>query len=252
MANWQDDPDLAAMRPRRGNTPWGRILMGIVLVGCGTFGLAYYLPLNRAHHALSDDHSRLRQKLEGVQQTLEKTQAELKAAAAKRDELEASARDAESKVAAQSSDLKSVTDGFASAADKLIKKKAAVVGSDAAGARIGISAGSLFSAGKVEVSGSGSALLCAVAKASGGRPLHVIAVAKDDDVPTALQGKYSSAWGYTAAAAAEVAATLGDKCSVPGTRLHAEASNGARPPAAALGAGAPTPRIEILAAASPK
>ena len=72
MANWQDDPDLAAMRPRRGSTPWGRILVGILIVGCGTFGLAYYLPLNRAHHALTDDHARLRQKLEGIQQTLEK------------------------------------------------------------------------------------------------------------------------------------------------------------------------------------
>jgi flagellar motor protein MotB len=252
MANWQDDPDLAAMRPRRGGTPWGRILVGILIVGCGTFGLAYYLPLNRAHHALTDDHARLRQKLEGVQQTLEKNEAELKAAIAKRDELESSAREAESKVAAQSSDLKSVTDGFSSAADKAIKKKAAVVGTDAAGARVAISAGSLFSSGKVEVSAAGVAMLCAIAKAAGSRPLHVIAVAKDDDIPSALQGKYSSAWGYTSAAAAEVTATLSEKCSVPGARLYAEASNGARPAASALGSGAPSPRIEILAAASGK
>jgi flagellar motor protein MotB len=223
--------------------------MGVVLVGCGTFGLAYYLPLNRAHHALSDDHARLRQKLEGVQQTLEKSEAELKAAVQKRDELQASAREAESKVAAQSTDLKSVTEGFATAADKLIKKKAALVGSDPSGARIAVSAGSLFAAGKVEVSGSGAALLCALAKAAGSRPLHVIAVAKSDDVPAALQGKYSSAWGYTSAAAAEVAATLSQKCSVPGTRLYAEASDGSRPTSPALGAGAPSPRVEILAAA---
>jgi len=220
--------------------------MGVVVVGCGTFALAYYLPLNRAHHALTDDHARLREKLESVQQTLTKNEAELKAATAKRDELEASAHEAESKVLAQASDLKSVTDGFTAAADKAIKKKAAAVATDAGGARVALSMGTLFSAGKVEVSSSGTSLLCAIAKAAGSRPLHVIASAKTDDIPALLQTKYASAWGYTSAAAAEVAATLKDKCSVPGAKLYAEAGDGSRPAPTAYSGSAPSARIEIL------
>jgi flagellar motor protein MotB len=248
MANWQDDPDLAAMRPRRGSTPWGRILMGVMLVGCGTFGLAYYLPLYRAHHALSDDHAKLREKVEGLEQSLQKAESELKTITAKRDELQASAQDAEAKQSAHASDLGPVKDAIASAVDKQVKKKAAAVGSDAAGARVALAASALFTTGKTEVSAGGAALLCAVAKAAGSRPLHVTAVATDADVPAPLKTKYDTAWAYTAATAAEVASTLHDKCSVSGAKLYVEASDGSRPAAGAFGGNAPSPRVEILVA----
>jgi flagellar motor protein MotB len=248
MANWQDDPDLAAMRPRRGSTPWGRIFMGVMLVGCGTFGLAYYLPLYRAHHALSDDHAKLREKLEGVEQSLQKAESELKTVTSKRDELQASAQEAEAKVTAHTSDLGSLKDALASAVEKPLKKKAAAVGADATGARVALAASTLFTTGKTDVSAGGTALLCAVAKAAGSRALHVTAVATDADVPALLKPKYASAWGYTSAAAAEVASTLHEKCSVPGAKLYAEATDGSRPAAAVFSGNAPSPRIEILVA----
>ena len=236
------------MRPRRGSTPWGRVLIGVLVVGCGTFGLAYYLPLYRAHHALSDDHAKLREKLEGVEQNLQKAESELKSVTAKRDELLSSAQEAEAKVAAHASDLGAVKDALAAAVDKALKKKAAALGSDAAGVRVAVAASLLFAAGKTEVSPAGAALLCAVAKAAGSRPLHVTAVAGDADVPALLKAKYASAWGYTSASVAEVAATLHDKCSVSGSKLYAEASDGSRPAAPAFGGNAPTPRIEFLVA----
>lgn len=245
MANWQDDPDLAGLRPRRGNTPWGRIFVGVLFVGCGTFALAYYLPLYRAHHALSDDHARLREKLESVEQTLAKTESDLKSVTSKRDELAASAEQEEAKKSKSSSDYGSLKDALATAADKAIKKKTAVVGADASGARLAFAAGQLFSPGKVEVSAAGATLLCAVAKAAGSRALHVTGVATDADVPAQLKTKYGSAWEYTAAAAAVVAATLHEKCSVPGTKLYAEASDGSRPISPAFGGSAPSPRVEV-------
>lgn len=245
MANWQDDPDLAGLRPRRGNTPWGRILLGVLFVGCGTFALAYYLPLYRAHHALSDDHARLREKLESVEQTLTKTESDLKSVTAKRDELAASAEQEDAKRSKSSSDFGSVKDALATAADKAIKKKAAAVGTDASGAHLALAATQLFSSGKLEVSGSGATLLCAVAKAAGSRSLHVTGVSTDADVPAQLKTKYGTAWEYTAAAAAAVAETLHDKCSVPGTKLYVEASDGSRPASAAFGGSAPSPRVEI-------
>jgi hypothetical protein len=246
MANWQDDPDLAALRPRRGSTPWGRIFVGVLFVGCGTFALAYYLPLYRAHHALSDDHARLREKLESVEQSLQKDEAELKSVTAKRDELQASAEQAQAKLSASTSDFSSLKDALAAAADKAIKKKAAAVGADASGARLAVSPAYLFAAGKLDVSGTGSALLCAVAKAAGSRTLRVTGVSTDADVPAQLKSKFDTGWAYAAAASAAVAAALHDKCSVADTKLYAEASNGAHAAPVAFGGAAPSPRIEFL------
>jgi hypothetical protein len=249
MANWQDDPDLAALRPRRGSTPWGRILFGVLIVGCGTFGLAYYLPLYRAHHALTDDHARLREKLESVEQALQKSESELKSVSAKRDELQASADQEQAKLTSRTSDLSAVKDAMTAAADKAIKKKAAVVGSDGSGARLAIAPAQLFAPGKLDPSASGGALLCAVAKAAGSsRALHVTGVAADADVPAALKSKYENGWAYAAAASAAVAAALHDKCSVANPKLYVEASDGSRAAPVTLGAGVPSPRIEILAA----
>ncbi len=247
MANWQDDPDLAAMRPRGGNTPWGRVLLGVLVVGCGTFALAYYLPLNRAHHALTADHARLRSEVEAVQQKATKAEADFKAASDKRDELEEQVKKYEAKASGQSDDAVSTKAALAAAVDKAAKKKLASVGADAAGARVAIAPGVLFTAGKVEVSASGQSTLCAIGKAAGSRSLRVSGVAKDDEVPAALKSKFASAWGYTSAAAAEVASTLHEKCGIAGSKLYAEGSDGSRPAVQAFSAEKPpAPRIEIL------
>jgi flagellar motor protein MotB len=217
-----------------------------MFVGCGTFGLAYYLPLYRAHRALSDDHSRLRGELETVQQKLTKAETELKSTSLRRDELEEQTKKSEAKTAGQASDASTLKGSLETALDKLVKKKLATVGADPTGARVALAAGAVFSSGKVEVSAGGAAALCAVAKAAGSHALHVIAVSTADDVPAALKTKFTSAWEYTGAAAAEVATTLHDKCSVPGAKLFAEASDGSRPTAAAFsGEKPPSPRIEL-------
>lgn len=247
MANWQDDPDLAAMRPRGGSTPWGRVAFGVLFVGCGTFALAYYLPLNRAHHALADDHAKLRSELTSVQQKLTKAESDLKEVTAKRDELDDVVKKQEAKTSGRSEDATTLKSALGAAVDKLAKKKLAVVGSDGSGTRVALAASALFTTGKVEVSSGGVATLCAVAKAAGSRSLHVIGVATDDDIPALLKPKYSSAWGYTSAAAAEVASTLREKCSVTGSKLYAEASDGSRPASPAFAAEKPpAPRIELL------
>lgn len=247
MANWQDDPDLAAMRPRGGSTPWGRVAFGVLFVACSTFALAYYLPLNRAHHALADDHAKLRTELTSVQQKLTKAEADLKEASAKRDELDELVKKQEQKSSGQAQDASTLKSSLASAVDKLAKKKQAVVGSDAAGARVALAAGAVFTTGKVEVSSGAVSTLCAVAKAAGGRSIHVLGISTDDDIPALLKPKFASAWGYTSAAAAEVASTLHDKCSVPGSKLYAEASDGTRPVSPAFsGEKPPAPRIELL------
>jgi len=253
MANWQDDPDLAALRPRGGSTPWGRIFLGVMLVSCGTFGLAYYLPLYRAHLALVDDHATLRSEVDSIKQKLTQTESELKSTTEKRDELETEVKASQAKASSQASDVSSQKSALESAVEKLAKKKLAVVGGDATGARVAFVPGALFTPGKLEPSASGAAALCAVAKAAGTKSLHVIGVATDDEVPSALKSQYPNAWEYASAAAGAVASALHDKCSVAGAKLYSEASDGSRPASPAFASDKPpAPRVEIVLTSEPK
>jgi flagellar motor protein MotB len=245
---WNDDPDVAAMRPRRGPMPWGRVLIGVVLVGCGTFGLAYYLPLYRAHRSLSDDHSRLRGQLETAQGTLGKVQSDLKSVTEKHDELAAERDKRESATKGKSAELAGVKSALAAALEKSVKKKQVLVGSDDSGVRVALSSAFLFTTGKVEPSGSGRAALCEVAKASGSRPLRVVGVT--GEVPALLKLKFPNSWAYTGAATASVAETLAEKCAVLPARISTEAPGAPRPAGSAFGGETPAAtRVEIVISA---
>jgi hypothetical protein len=244
---WNDDPDVAAMRPKRGAMPWGRIFVGVVVVACGTFGLAYYLPLHRAHRSLSDDHARIRSELENAQGALGKARTELKALTEKHDELAAERDKRESAAKGKSTELAGVKSALGSSLEKSIKKKQIAIGMDESGVRVALSAGFVLASGKAETSGSGAAALCDIAKASAGRPLRVVSVATE--VPAALQPKFSSVWAYNAAASAAVADTLAGKCSVSAARISAESPGAPKPAGAAFGGDTPAPtRIEVVIA----
>jgi chemotaxis protein MotB len=93
---WATDPDIKAMRlstrGQRGSTPWAGLLVGVALVGCGTFIFAYYVPLYRAHQTLNTSHARLMQQIKTLEDTLTQAQASLKSEIAKRQTLEAEKR----------------------------------------------------------------------------------------------------------------------------------------------------------------
>jgi flagellar motor protein MotB len=246
---WNDDPDLAAMRPKRGAMPWGRVLIGVLVVACGTFALAYYLPLHRAHRSLTDDHTRLRGQLESASNSLKQTQSDLKEAAAKRDELEADREKRESASKGRSAEAQTLKTKLASSLEKFSKKKLALVGADDAGVHVALSTGLLFGAGKLDVTASGQIALCEIAKASGSRPLRVIGIASD--VPAALQAKFASAWVYASAAAASAADVLESKCSVAPSRLTSERPGAARAPGSTFGGDVPpATRVEVVISSS--
>ncbi len=244
--HWDDDPDVAAMRsmrPRGGGTSWGRILFGVLLVACGTFALAYYLPLYRAHTSLVSDHARLRGELESAQSAAKQAQTEAKNLQEQKDELQAERdkRDSAKKSAGAGSE--SQRDAVLAAIDKAVKKKQGVAALEDDGVRAGIAPSFLLATGKMEIGNGGKDALCALAKASGSGTLRVSAVASDDDVPAALKAKFSTGWAYAGAAAASVAETLEQKCSV----AHARLSFGAPSSAASFTSQSPpTPRVEIL------
>jgi len=60
-----------------------------------------------------------------------------------------------------------------------------------------------------------------IGKAAGSQSVSVVGATDDGSVPMMLKPKYSNAWALGAGAAASVAATLEDKCSVPGAKLRA-------------------------------
>ncbi|HEY3493146.1 MAG TPA: hypothetical protein VGK73_00615 [Polyangiaceae bacterium] len=242
---WNDDPDLAAMRPRRGPMPWGRVFVGVVLVGCGTFGLAYYLPLYRAHRSLSDDHSRLRAEVETIQGSAGKVKTELKEVTEKYETLAAERDKREAAAKGKSTELAGVKSALSSSLEKVVKKKQAAIGADDSGVRVALSSGFVLATGKAETSGSGKVALCEIAKAAGTRPLRVVGVASE--VPALLQTKFTNVWAYNAAAAAAVADTLADKCSVAAARISAESPGAPRPAGAAFGGETvPASRVEVV------
>ena len=222
---WADDPDMKAMRtsmrPQRGSAPWAGLLVGVALVACGTFIFAYYVPLYRAHQTLASSHGRIMAQIKGLEDTLSQAQASLKSEIAKRETLEAEKRQHDSATKSSAGELESVKATLAQKLDGPIGKKQAGVALDADRLVVVLSSGALFSAGKLDVSGPGKNALCEIGKAAGPRLVRVEASTDDGGVPAALKLKYTNDFALSAAAAASVASTLADKCSVQGAKLSA-------------------------------
>lgn len=209
----------ASMRPQRGSAPWAGLLVGVALVACGTFIFAYYVPLYRAHQTLSASHGRIMQQITTLEDTLTQAQATLKAETAKNQTLEAEKRQRESATKSSASDLDPIKSALAQKLEGPISKKQAAVAVDGDRLVVALGSGALFSTGKVEVSGSGKNVLCEIAKAAGGRLVHVESSTDDGGVPAALKLKYTNDWALSGAAAANVADTLEEKCSVQSSKL---------------------------------
>jgi chemotaxis protein MotB len=243
---WDDDPDVAAMRsmrPRGGGTSWGRILFGVVLVGCATFAFAYYLPLHRAHSALVGDHAKLRGELENAQSSVKQAQNDAKTLREQKDELQAERDKRENAKQSAGAGSESVRSAVLAAIDKAVKRKQGVAAIEDDGVRAGIGPGFLLAVGKLEVSTGGKDALCALAKASGSATFRVSAVATDADVPAALKAKVPNGWAYAGALAASVADTLETKCAVARTRISLGGPSSAQ---AFVSLNPPSPRVEIL------
>jgi chemotaxis protein MotB len=222
---WATDPDIEAMRRstrgQRGSAPWAGLLVGVALVGCGTFIFAYYVPLYRAHQTLNTSHTRIMQQMKTLEDTLTQAQASLKSEIAKRQTLEAEKRQSEGSGKTPAGDLAAIRTALTQKLEGPIGKKQAAVAVEGDRVVVVLGSGALFSTGKVDVSGSGKTLLCDIGKAAGARPMKVESATDEDGVPAMLKPKYSNAWSFSTAAAASVASTLEEKCSVPGTKLTA-------------------------------
>ncbi|HET9956377.1 MAG TPA: hypothetical protein VFQ61_17835 [Polyangiaceae bacterium] len=233
---WQDDPDLAALRPRTGSTRWGRVFVGLVLVASATFAGAYYLPLFQAHGTLTAEHRKVIDRAQELDRNLNRAQAELKKVTQRRDELEAERAKREAGVGRSNAELEHSKADLANKLDKAIKRNWAQVATTDGHPLVGVADAAVFVPKKLEVSPAGKQLLCTLAQAADNRELRVAAVDGNEPPAPQLVASYPNALALRAARAALIAFTLETECKVSGARLKAIAAGGASSTHSAFGA----------------
>jgi chemotaxis protein MotB len=226
---WEEDSDLRAFsRGGRSPTRWGRVFAGVGLVAVATFVGAYYLPLFRAHDRLSAEQRRAVEQLQSLQKSLTTSQSELRAAVARRDELEAAEKQRESAASAKTSDAEAARSALAAKLDKLIKKNLVQVAVVEGRVVVGVADVAVFAARKLDPSPLGKQTLCEIAKAAAKNPVSVRAIDDGAKSDPALAAKYPNDWSRRAARAAGAADTLVSKCGHSAALVSVDVRDDAR------------------------
>lgn len=205
---WEDELEGVSGK-RSGGSKFGRFLVAVLVVGGATFVAAYYVPLLRAHRALTALYGQTRDHAHATEQKLALAEAALKTTTAERDGL----KEQEQKRDTDAQSRQKRTDLLASELSEKLKKhfdKARLTLSTA-GDRVNLSVGegTLFLPGKDDPTQQGALLLCDIAKAAGSHPLRIRASVVGE--PAAGAGK---PWATRTAIAARVADALAEKCAV--------------------------------------
>jgi chemotaxis protein MotB len=222
------DADLGPYGKSRG-TRWGRVFGGVLFVAVATFVGAYYLPLYRAHQKLADQYRELGQRSQGLSEAVGRVQGELKRTSEARDQLQAE-HDAHESVKKNTGEQQErVKVALSSKLDRYLKKGNAALLASAGSLFVAFDSALLFQPQKLELTQTGRALLCDVAKSSEAKALTVRAsLAAGSVVPPALLTSYPSPWALSAGRAAAVAQALEQGCSFPAAQLSA-IGNGNQP-----------------------
>lgn len=219
------DPDLnamrASMRASAGPMRWGRVLTGILVVGCATFAFAFYVPLLRAHEALTKQFLSLQSQVDAANRSVQDAQTQAKDLLEQKQALQEQIAQAKQVEKTGSDASASVKTALESKLQKVVAKDQAAIGSANGQAVATLSLNYLLTRGKLEVSPDGKAALCNVATASNKHAIRVLAVADKKSIPATLAAKLKTPLDYGGAVAALVAQTLLDKCSVEPVYLSA-------------------------------
>jgi len=246
------DPDLKAMRSMRSSGPsagpmrWGRVVTGALVVGCATFALAFYVPLMRAHEALTKEFLSLQAQVDSANRSTQDAQTQAKELLEQKQALQEQIAEAKQAEKSGSEASASARAALESKLQKVVAKDQAAVGSADGQAVATLSLNYLLSRGKLEVSPDGKAALCSVATAANKRAIRVLAVADKKSIPAPLAAKLKTPLDYGGAVSTLVAQTLLDKCSVDAAHLSAT-SFAAEPGASAKleGKKLSGPRVEL-------
>jgi len=240
------DPDLKAMRGSSGGSMrWSRILTAVLVVASLTFAFAFYLPLQRAHEALTKHFSEVQTRVDSANKSAEEARSEAKELREKQQELTAQlAKAAEPKQADPATGGPTKAALEAKLQKPLAKEQAAVASAE--GQTIaGLSLSFVLTKGKLAVSPDGQAALCGVAGAANKRPLRVLAIADKKSIPVTLVAKLKTPLDYSSAVAASVVETLRDKCKVDPTYLSATGFPAEPAPATVEGKRLSGARVEL-------
>lgn len=209
---WDDDVDMNAFktgfRPSR-SKHWKVVLAGLGLVAAATFVGAYYVPLHRAHAALSAEHQTLRGKHQSAEQALKDTRAELSAATAKRDELESQRKERDDATRAEVERQRALATELSTKLAKYVSKGNAKVTTASGAVFVSFADSLLFAGPKADITPRGKVALCDLAKASGENALEIVVPGAEDALADSTE---------RAASAAEA---LSKACRVPARRLSA-------------------------------
>ena len=244
------DPDLKAMRaslgPSAGTMRWGRVLTGVLVVACATFAFAFYVPLLRAHEALTKQFLALQSQGESTNRSLQEARDQAKESAEQKQALQEQIAQTKQADRSGSDASASVKSALEAKLQKLLAKDQAAVGTADGQAVATLSLNYLLGRGKLELSPDGKATLCGVAAASNKKTIRVLAIADKKSIPATLAAKLKTPLDYGGAVATLVAQTLLDKCSVDAAHLSAT-SFPSEPSASAKleGKKLPGPRVEL-------
>lgn len=238
------------MRPR-GRMGWGRILVGLIVIGVITFVGAYYVPLYRAHTTLSLEHGKVSGKVLELEKSLTETRSTASALDTKLAALQTLQNERDSGKAEDAAEVERLHSELTDRLGRHAKKGGLSVGKDGSRVVVAITDTLVFSPRKLDVSPPGRLLLCELARASGTSRFRVRALGSEDRPSPPLSQKYTTAWSLAAARAASVAEILSSKCGVKSERLLASAAPGARPSPAGSKLGSEQIEIELSAAEAP-
>lgn len=243
---WEDmDPDVLAMRGGGGSgMSWGKIFIGLIVIGVLTFFAAYYIPLFRAHDTLTAEHRRISDRAQALDQKLGQTNTALQAAQAKLRTLEAEQSQRESGTLQATARTDSVRAALGTAFERYSRKGSLAVGAEGDRVIVALADALVFAPRKLDVSNQGRSILCEFAKASGGRAIEVRAFDSGEPPAAPLATKYPTAWSLRNARAAGIAEVLTEKCGVQASKLLA-AGAGSVQSASTLGAKLPAERVEL-------
>jgi chemotaxis protein MotB len=184
-----------------------RFFLGLLAIGVATFVAAYYVPLLRAHQALTRRTLESTTKADSLEQKTAKLEADLKTATAERDKL----AQAESDRASSSKEGKDKVGTLETALSTSLKKHTAkgivTVTSTVDAVVVSLRSDVLFPGDRPELNPGGAAILCDASRAAGSHRVEI-----SIGTQSLAGAPAESAWAYAAEAGGRVATQLEDKC----------------------------------------
>ncbi|MEP7053094.1 MAG: hypothetical protein ABJB12_22200 [Pseudomonadota bacterium] len=244
------DPDVkamrASMRPPGGAVRWGRVLTGVLVVACATFAFAFYVPLLRAHEALTKQFVALQLQVESTNRSLQEARDQAKQSSEQKQALQDQIAQTKRGEKSASDASASVKSALEAKLQKPLAKDQAAIGTAGGQAVAILPLTYLLGRGKLELTPDGQAAICGVASASNKKTIRVLAIADKKAIPAPLTSKLKTPLDYGAAVATLVAQTLLDKCGVGSAQLSATSFPSDPPDNAKFeGKKLPGPRVEL-------